>query len=55
MVLLLLLFINSIFMKNYDKKFNIVNKDNFNIEIINEYLILRISIYNNFKLKDDIF
>jgi len=42
-------------MKNYSKKFNIVNKNNFNIEIINEYLISHINAYNNFKLKDNIF
>jgi len=40
-------------MKNYGKKFNITNKNNFNIEIINGYLILCISAYNNFKLKDN--
>jgi len=46
MTLLLLLFINNISIKNYSKKFNIVNKNNFNIKIINKYLILYISIYN---------
>jgi len=51
--LLLLLFINNILIKNYNKKFNIANKNNFNIKIINEYLILHISAYNNFKLKDN--
>jgi len=40
-------------MKNYNKKFNITNKNNFNIKIINKYLILRINVYNNFKLKDN--
>jgi len=54
-ILLLLLFINNIFIKNYNKKFNITNKNNFNIEIINKYLILYIDIYNNFKLKNNIF
>ena len=42
-------------MKNYSKKFNIINKDNFNIKIINKYLILHINVYNNFKLKNNIF
>jgi len=42
-------------MKNYSKKFNIINKDNFNIKIINKYLILYINVYDNFKLKDDTF
>jgi len=55
MVLLLLLFINNIFIKNYNKKFNIINKNNFNIKIINKYLISRISAYNNFKLRDNTF
>jgi len=42
-------------MKNYNEKFNIINKNNFNIKIINEYLILHINIYDNFKLKNNIF
>ena len=42
-------------MKNYSKKFNIANKNNLNIKIINKYLILYMSVYNNFKLKNNIF
>ena len=42
-------------MKNYNKKFNIANKDNLNIKIINKYLILRINAYNNFELKNNTF
>ena len=40
-------------MKNYNEKFNIINKNNFNIKIVNKYLILCISVYNNFKLKNN--